>query len=200
MTMSSTLTFNAAPGLFENTISTNQQELNLATYATGQGWDGSSEASITISSGVYIWSDNIATPALTTGDFPGGLTLIVEGFIIGKGGKGGGAAIVDESPVYVAPEAGGVAISLGCDCTIEGGASAYIGGGGGGGGGVAGQSGGGGAGGGAGGDAGGLAVDVFGGTGGAVGATGGDGNENNDTTQAPGSGGGSGGGGAGELF
>ena len=188
--ISSTLNFNSGPSVFEATISTNQQELNLATWATGQGWDGTAAATITVGSGVYIWSDNIATPALTTGSFPGGLTLIVEGFIMGKGGDGGG---------QIAAIAGGPAISFGCDVTITGGASAYVGGGGGGGGGVATYSGGGGAG---GGDAG-TATSSAPGLGGAVGEIGTNGINGTDEPAGEGSsydggfGGGSGGGGAG---
>jgi len=196
----STLTFSSAAPAWEATISTNQQEMNLATWATGQGWNGTSEALITIASGVYIWSDDIATPALTTGDFPNGLTLIVEGFIIGKGGRGGGGVQVEGNAADLPAEDGGVAISLGCDCTIEGGASAYIGGGGGGGGyGPRGQTGGGGAGGGDGGDAGPITVDQNGGIGGAVGAAGGNGDTSAPAHQGPGFGGGAGGGGAGEF-
>ncbi len=36
------------------TISTNQTNLNLATYLTSAGWDGSSTAIVTVNSGVCI--------------------------------------------------------------------------------------------------------------------------------------------------
>lgn len=186
---------------FEATISTNQQEMNLATWATSQGWNGSDEAQITLEEGVYIWSDSIATPALTTGNFPSGLTLIVNGYIIGKGGVGAGttdASVGDTIP----SENGGPAISLGCDLTILGGSSGYIGGGGGGGGAViytpgglgerVHQAGGGGAGGGAGGSAG----ENSGGAGGTVGNPGSAGSASQPVTQQA-QGGGAGGGGAG---
>lgn len=98
------------------TISTNQKELNLATWATAQGWAGQ-PANITIAAGVYIWSDNTSIPALTTGNFAAGLTIINNGYIMGKGGE---------------VSAGGPAISLGCNTTIDNtNTSAYIGGGGG---------------------------------------------------------------------
>ena len=71
------------------TLVTDQKELNLRTWALSQGWDGVSMATITIGPGIYIWSDNTAIPALTTGLFPGGLKLINSGYIIGKGGQGG---------------------------------------------------------------------------------------------------------------
>lgn len=144
---------------FTATLSTNQQEMNLATWATSQGWNGDTEAEITINSGVYVWSDNTATPALTTGNFPKGLKLIVSGgFVMGKGGAG--------AILYATRNPGGPAVSLGCNTTIDlatGGG--YIGGGGGGGGSYEGTGGGGG---GAGGGAGGGP----GGAGGAVGAVG----------------------------
>ena len=125
-----------APSAFTATITTNQQELNLATWATGEGWDGTSEAIIGVDIGVYIWSDNTAIPALTTGTFPGGLTIINNGFIIGKGGQGGGTEVTVVSPLttgQVLAEAGGPAISLDTDAFIDS-ALGYIGGGGGGGG------------------------------------------------------------------
>lgn len=107
------------------TITTNQQQMNLATWASANGWNGSSAANITINSGVYIWSDNTAVAALTTGSFPGGLTIINNGFIMGKGGNGGTWGTANGT-------AGGPAISLGTSCTITN--NSYIGGGGGGGG------------------------------------------------------------------
>jgi len=194
----STLNFNSGSAGFAATISTNQQELNLSTWATGQGWDGTMAATITVGSGVYIWSDDTATPALTTGSFPGGLTLIVEGFIMGKGGDGGGNTPDVGSPTILA-SAGGPAISLGCDATILGGAAAYIGGGGGGGGNLGDvYTGGGGAGGGWGGN-GGPSGEYYGGAGGAIGTSGGMGTTSSGTQYLPGSGGGSGGGGSGFI-
>jgi len=179
----------ASGPVFTATISTNQQELNLATYATGQGWNGTDRAEITIASGVYVWSDDTATPALTTGSFPGGLTLIVNGYIMGKGGAGADTGSGGEN--------GGPAISLGTDATIRGGTNGYIGGGGGGGGTAEGASftvtGGGGAG-------GGDSLDEFGdvsATGGSVGNSGANGSVSGGSGPNAGSGGGAGGGGAG---
>jgi hypothetical protein len=174
--------------LFEATISTNQQELNLATWAAGQGWNGTDNAQITIASGVYVWSNSVSTPALTTGSFPNGLTLIVNGYVMGKGGKGGGSS-------SAAGESGGPAISLGTDITIVGGTNGYIGGGGGGGGahitGSFDLEGGGGAGGGVGGES----ADA--GSGGSIGQSGANGSDSGGTGDA-GDGGTAGGGGAGD--
>lgn len=108
--------------VWKATINTNQKEMNLATWARANGWDGSSAAEITVASGVYIWSDNTATPALTTGSFPGGLTIINNGYIIGRGGNGG---------MGMAGSAGGNAISISQSCSITN--NSYIAGGGGGG-------------------------------------------------------------------
>ena len=41
----------------EITISGNQQELDLYTYAVAQGWNEKSVFNVTINSGVHIWSD-----------------------------------------------------------------------------------------------------------------------------------------------
>jgi hypothetical protein len=186
---------------FQATISTSQQEINLASWATGQGWDGVVPAEITIDSGVYIWSDDAATPALTTGNFPRGLKLYVNGYIIGKGGRGGQAATADPSSGGGLP--GGPALLLECDVTIIGGVDGYIAGGGGGGayggyitsGYQRNAGGGGGAGGGAGGGTNGNANTNYSSTaGGTIGQTGSNGSRTSGGAVADGSGAGGGGG------
>lgn len=114
------------------TISAHQQEMNLRTWALANGWDGTTAAEITVASGVYIWSNNIAVPAMRIdGTWPGGVTLVNNGFIMGKGGNGltYGSSIANASP-----QSGGPAIvstiPISVNCT-----NGYIGGGGGGGGG-----------------------------------------------------------------
>jgi hypothetical protein len=119
---------------FSHTISAHQLHLNLRNYLLGQGWDGAAAARVTIAPGIYIWSDNTATPALDMGGaFPGGLTLTNNGFIMGKGGDGGYTQ--GDRVTYVAPTPGGPAIALTGPISIDN-AGGYIGGGGG-----AGQSG-----------------------------------------------------------
>ena len=121
-------------------INTSQQQLNLRTWALGNGWNGVAPVQITIANGVYIWSDNTSIPALVVdGSWPGGLTLVNNGFIMGKGGIGAGTVL---------PGGGGPAMSLGVSFSMVNNGS--LGGGGGGGGSIA-TPGGGGAGGGAGG-------------------------------------------------
>jgi hypothetical protein len=118
---------------FSHTISAHQLHLNLRSYLLGQGWDGVSAATVTIAPGVYIWSDNTSVPALDMGGaFPGGLTLINNGFIMGKGGDGG--YLTSGRASYTAPTSGGPAIALTGPISINN-ANGYIGGGGGGGGG-----------------------------------------------------------------
>ena len=110
---------------FSGNITTNQTNLDLRTWALANGWNGTSACVVTIASNVYVYSTTFGTPALTiTGSFPAGVSLINNGFIMGKGGNGG-------STGGVAPQAGGNAINLGVNVTITN--NSYIGGGGGGG-------------------------------------------------------------------
>jgi len=175
-----------------STFGTNTTNASLDVTAISEYVAGRSDITITINSGVYLWSDSTATPGLTlTGGTTGDtVTLVNNGYIMGMGGAGGTAATNGN--------AGGIAISLGFNTTINNtNAAAYIGGGGGGGGGVSSSDGGkvfkdGGGGGGAGGGAGGAGTDGVGGGGGAVGVAGssGAGGKNQNAT-----GGGAGGGG-----
>ena len=179
---------------FAATITTNQTNLNLATWAAANGWNGTSVATITIAAGVWIYSTSTGTPALTTGNFPNGLTIVNNGYIAGMGGQGTGWNSKSTNN-------GGNAISLGCTITINNtNGAAYIGGGGGGGGAVwvntgagSASAGGGGAGGGDGGDGRSTtSVTTTAGTGGGVGAAGTTG-QNFATLAGGGNGGGAGG-------
>jgi hypothetical protein len=170
-----------------NTVTASLDVTTISGYVAGI-----SDITVTINSGIYIWSDSTATPALTlTGGTTGDTVKIVNnGFIMGMGGAGGGGA-----PNYSTAENGGPAISLGWHATIDNtSAGAYIGGGGGGGGG---NSGGivGGGGGGAGGGAGGFSNQPSGQTAGVGGAIGQIGTNSTGTAEGPGQGGGAGGGG-----
>lgn len=126
------------------TITGNNNQLNLRTWALANGWNGTSAATIYIAENAVIWSNTTGTAALTIdGSWPGGVTVYNYGAIIGKGGAGGNYSVA-------APVAGSNAISLGVSCTIYN--YGYILGGGGGGSGGYNAGGGGGAGGGAGGN------------------------------------------------
>lgn len=142
------------PPFFDLTISSNVTNANLRTLALNAGWDGTSEVIATINAGVYVYSTSTATPGLTIdGSWPGGLTLINNGFIMGMGATNPGQNA----------GAGGTALSLGTSCAIRN--NSYIAGGGGGGG----LWGGGGAGGGTGGS---FRAAGYGGAGGAPGSSG----------------------------
>jgi hypothetical protein len=173
----------AIPPKFTKTITTNQQELDLRTWAINNGWDGSSAAEITVDAGVYIWSDSTNNPALTIyGGWPGGVTLTNNGYIMGKGGNGG-LSTRGTTGGTGSGYSGGSAISLGVNVTIVN--NSYIGGGGGGGGpeyysGCAG--------GGAGGGVGSLNMFTLaaGGAGGSIGNYGSDGSVNRETSDVDG--------------
>jgi hypothetical protein len=119
---------------FTFTISSNQTNASLYNLAVNAGWDGSSNLQVTINSGVYISSNSTGTPALTVnGSFPAGVTLVNNGYIVGKGGNGGQSATTDfNPPASVAGYAGGGALSVSSAITIQN--NGTIGGGGGGGG------------------------------------------------------------------
>jgi len=132
------------------TISANTLKYNLRTALIAAGYSGTGtfKTTITINSGVYVWSDTTATAAFDTGVLSGGtITIINNGYIIGMGGNG---AIVDANN----GGAGGPAMNIQHSVTMTN--NSYVAGGGGGGGSVAdgigrGGGGGGGAGGGFGG-------------------------------------------------
>jgi hypothetical protein len=152
--------------LFSATISANQTNLNLRSFALASGWNGSSAAVITIQSGVYVYSTTTAGAGLTIdGAWAGGITLINNGYVMGKGGDGVASS---------AGNAGGPAISLGISCTINS-ALGYIAGGGGAGGSASNGTSGNwfaGGGGGSGGGNGGSGYSATGGAGGGVGSAG----------------------------
>jgi len=182
---------------FSFSITSNTQNANIRTLAVAAGWDGSAPLITTVNSGVWLWSDSTSLGGvIISGSFPGGLTLLNYGKIIGKGGKGGNGRLSQD--IGESGGAGGPALTVAStSVSITNNSGAYIAGGGGGGGGSGRQTddnnyagGGGGAGGGTGG--GGLsASQPVGGSNGAVGAVGGNGGGNGGGT-----GGGAGGGGA----
>jgi hypothetical protein len=137
---------------------------NMAGYVAGK-----TDVTITINAGIYMYS-NSATPALNiiggvTGDT---ITLINNGFIMGKGGNAQ-SQLNDTNYTVVPSTTGKTALQIAFPITIDT-RNGYIGGGGGGGGGW--NCGGGGAGGGNGGY---LAGASIAGVGGGIGAVGGNG-------------------------
>jgi len=159
---------------FNATISSNQTNLNLRTFALANGWDGTTKATITVGSSVYVYATSTGNAGLTiNGSWPGGVTLINGGFILGQGAAGHNVNPPNSS---TAPS-GGSAISLGVSCTITN--NNYIAGGGGGGAGSIGYGSGGG--GGAGGGAGGSNTNGSSAAGGGVGSSGANGGTNSYT-------------------
>lgn len=132
--LSSTATITA--GTFNGTISTNQYNLNLRTWAFNNGWDGYQTAVITIAPNVYIYSTTTSLPALTveTG-WPNGISIINNGYIVGKGGDGGSGPNLAQASAGGGGNPGGnggTALEIFINCTITN--NGTIGGGGGGGG------------------------------------------------------------------
>ena len=124
---------------FAFTISSNQTNANLATLATAAGWNGSSQLIATIGSGVYISATSTADTALTiSGSFPGGVSLVNNGYIVGMGGNGGQGARRQSGTNYasVSGSAGGKALAVSSSVTITNNGTIGGGGGGGGGGGM----------------------------------------------------------------
>jgi hypothetical protein len=112
------------------TISTHTQNYNVHTQCAAST-SSPVAVTLTVNAGVYIWSDSTSQPALTTGALPTGstFTLVNNGYIIGKGGAGGGYNM----PSGMNGENGGSAISLNSPASITT-TAGYIAGGGGGGG------------------------------------------------------------------
>jgi len=179
--------FYGAVKTFSYTFSSNAQEVDLNATLTTAGWNGSDPVSVTINSGIYIWSDDVTTAALSiSSSLHNLLTITNNGYIIGRGGDAGTG-----SNSYDGQNGGPAISNLADGVTLTNASGAYIAGGGGGGSGV---YGGGGAGGGAGGG-------LNGGTGGAVGASGSNGSySGTNATSAYGRGGGSGGGAGGSAY
>jgi hypothetical protein len=214
-TSATTMSFNEWYGAdanqaFEINIVSNVQELDYTlSYMQNQGWDEQSDIVITISSGVYVWSDDTSKAALdiqgTLGSalLSAGASITIKnyGYIIGRGGNGGYAS--SNTSTYNGQNGGHAIQSSAVQTYITNYSGAVIAGGGGGG---AGASGGGsiryaGGGGGAGGGRGGGTFNNAGSTAGgflnAVGADGGPSGTYGTQTATASFGGGAGGGGGG---
>jgi len=123
---------------FSFTISSNQTNANLRTLAVNAGWNQTVKVNATIGSGIQISSTGTGTPALTVnGSFPGGVSLINTGVIVGRGGAGGRGGLNNVSGLQGgAPgSSGGTGLAVSVAVTITNGSGTISGGGGGGGGG-----------------------------------------------------------------
>lgn len=150
------------------TFASNTANASLNLSGIGGYVAGKSDITVTVNSGIYLYATTTGNYGLnitggTTGDT---LTIVNNGYIMGAGGVGG-------SPTYINGLAGGPALNIPINATINNtNGSAYIGGGGGGGAwseyGCDAYGGGGGAGGGNGG----WYAGGYGGAGGGIGASG----------------------------
>ena len=131
------------------TFSSNTADASLNVASISGYAAGTSDITITVNSGIYLWASSTGNAGLTlTGGTSGDtLTIVNNGYIMGCGGHG---CDIDSGGYPITPTpSGGTALSLGFTTTVNNtNGSAYIGGGGGGGGSGALGSGGGGAGGG----------------------------------------------------
>jgi hypothetical protein len=109
--------YNSAGTVFTHPITKNIQEYSLYYMAIAHGWSPSTiSATITINSNVYLWSNRTTGAtggaALDLTSITGGsISVINNGFIMGKGGNGG-AALPDELGTTSVGAAGGRAILL----------------------------------------------------------------------------------------
>jgi hypothetical protein len=99
--------------VFSATISANTANYNLRAAAVTAGWNQTIplNATVTINSGVYVYSTNTSTYAFDTGvTFPTGTTLalINNGTILGMGGRGGDSVGTTSGGGYIGAVPGAV--------------------------------------------------------------------------------------------
>ena len=123
------------------TLTSNQQDFDARAFLIAQGWNGSDAVTLTIDTGVYVYASSTSAYAFDMGgSYPNGLTLINNGFIMGRGGnaaptptipRGSLANLLLNSSMFQNGQAGGPAIKMTGNLTIQNSAG-YIGAGGGG--------------------------------------------------------------------
>jgi len=80
---------------FDVFVTSTTTNLNLRNYAILSGWNQTQPLRVTINSGVYVFATDTTSPAITiTGTYPGGITLINYGIIMGCGGRGGNGGTI----------------------------------------------------------------------------------------------------------
>ena len=130
---------------FRLTLANNTPNMNLYSTCQTAGWNGIDPVEVTINSGVYIYGTvaGDSTPALLiNGTWLGGVTLINNGNIVGRGGAGGAGAVSASFTIGSATNGAGGAGEKGgralvvttSNCTINNNLGTIGGGGGGGGG------------------------------------------------------------------
>lgn len=114
---------------FNYVISSNVANVNLYDTLISVGWQSHMRPIVTINSGIYVYSTNTATPAMTvSGSFYAGIIIINNGYIVGMGGAGGNG-------VSATGSAGGNGLTVSTPLVIFTNNGIIAGGGGGGGGG-----------------------------------------------------------------
>lgn len=116
------------------TISSNQQGYDVRAKAVAAGWDQLGAVTVNINSGVYVWSDETSSPALTiSGSFPAGVRINNYGYIMGRGGDDPQLSKWSDTGSYTPQSAnGGSAIYISSsNVTIDNKSSGFILGGGG---------------------------------------------------------------------
>ena len=103
---------------FSFAISANTTNVTLRSAAITAGWNQTSALVATINAGVYVYSTTTGSYAMTiSGSFPGGVSLINNGVIVGKGGAGapndtnggsGGPALLVQSAVSITNASGNI--------------------------------------------------------------------------------------------
>lgn len=122
---------------FSFSIASSQTNADLRTLAVNAGWNQSSAVVATINGGVYMSASSTGVYALyIQGSFPGGVTLINNGAIVGAGGNGGRGADNggNAGGQSSAGAGGGPALYVSTGVTIQNNGTIAGGGGGGGGG------------------------------------------------------------------
>lgn len=125
---------------FSFSIASNTANLDVRAAAVSAGWNGTSKVVCTINSGVYVYSNSTGSYACTiSGSFPGGLSLVNNGVIVGRGGDGGqaGRGHADSASYRIYPSggaSGGPAFIVSTAVSVTNNGSINGGGGGGGGG------------------------------------------------------------------
>jgi hypothetical protein len=119
--------FYGKSNIFSFNIASTQSDVNLRTLAIAAGWNGTTAVQATINGGVILSGSNTSSPGLVVdGSWPGGVTLINNGYINGMGGSGGAQDSAGGAT-------GGVALAVSVALTLNNASGVIAGGGGGGG-------------------------------------------------------------------
>ena len=121
MSMMSILVSSGAKGrsTLSYTFASNTANASLNVTSISGYSAGKSDITITVNSGIYLYSTSTSNAGLTlTGGSSGDtITLVNNGYIMGMGGVGGGYD--DNAGGYTTAKVGGTALSLGFNTTVN---------------------------------------------------------------------------------